>query len=95
MTNDPDWDSLDNYDIHYSNWLKRVDELCDRFLTVSVFEFNTQVELHESFQVKMSPEEFVKDVMMPVLFEIGVDHLDLLLAEQAMWGAIKEYPRPR
>jgi hypothetical protein len=93
MANDPDWDTLDNYDLHYSNWLKKVDEICDRFLEVSVFEFNNMVEFHECFQVKMTPEQFIKDVFMPVLQEQGADGLELTMADQAMWGAVRPEAR--
>ena len=88
MANDPDWDMLDNYAPHFSNWLKKVDELCDHFLSVSVFEFDGQVELHESFQVKVTPEQFVKETMMPLVEDLGC-LVDEIIERNAMWGALQ------
>jgi len=80
-----------NFDTCFADWLRRVDQLCQRFLDATFLDLEEDAfEPRDYFDAGMRPEIYFKDVVIPVFeLDFGCDFVEELIAENAMWGGEK------
>jgi hypothetical protein len=79
-----------NFDSCYAVWLRKVNELCERFLNVELGDIEDAWDPRDYYDNDMRPATYFKDVLVPA-FEVdqGCDFIEELVAENAMWGGEK------
>lgn len=89
---DPDFWEYARGNSDFSEWISKVDVLCERFLnqdlmSVPTLSFYNEFDLEECYERDVTPIMYFIEMLEQLKMENGSDLIDGFVAQQAKWGS--------